>query len=143
MPEDVTPLKAEAGIPKAIEQDEFWIEFGKSLISESIKTLDDRAQFMITTCASLLAADFAILTLTSNIGLATVTPQLFFPIAVLFFILSLFPRKIVINAWTPDDTRVAYKRIIDYKHRFHKIGFLFFFIALVLVAISSFFIISQ
>jgi hypothetical protein len=124
------------------EEDEFWIAFGKSLVSKTINILDDRAKFMITTAASLLSVDFAVLVFTSKIAIMTVSPQFFFAISALLFILSLFPRKYGINPWTPDETKHTYDSMIKHKYYFHIAGFAFFFVALISVAFSSFSIIA-
>ena len=131
-----------AEIPSFPEEDEFWISFGQSLISETINAMDTRAQFMITTSASLLAADFAVLLLVSRIAAVTVSPQFFMAISAFFFLLSLFPKQYNVNPWTPDETKATYLKILNHKHRLHVIGFSMFFLALVLVAVSSFFIVA-
>jgi len=131
---------AKTEIPSSLEEDEFWISFGQSLISETINALDTRAQFMITTSASLLTVDFAVLLLASKIAALTVSPQFFLAISAFFFLLSLFPKQYNVNPWTPDKTRATYLKILNHKHRLHVIGFSMFFLALVLIAVSSFFI---
>ena len=130
--------KVKVDISSSPEEDEFWITFGQSLISQTINVLDNRAHFMITTSASLLTIDFAILLVVSKIALLSVSPQFFFAVSALSFMISLFPRKYKINPWTPDETQSTYFRILNYKHRFHLIGFSMFFLALILIAISSF-----
>jgi len=119
------------------EEDKFWIKFGSKLVSKSINVLDDRAKFMITTAASLLAIDFAVLVFKSRATAINVSPQFFFALSTLFFIISLFPRHYLVNPWTPDETKTLYREILDHKYNFHKIGFAFFFIALILVALTS------
>ena len=124
------------------EEDEFWLSFGKSLISNSIDVLDNRAQFMVTTSASLIAIDFAILVITSNVGIFMVSPQFAFAFSALCFILSVVPRRYQVNPWLPVATKYAYFKILNSKHKWHLVGFSFFFFGLVLVAFSSFFAIS-
>jgi len=126
------------GIPSSPEEDKFWVTFGQSLISETINVLDARAQFMITTSASLLTADFAILVITSKIAAFTVSPQFFFALSALCFILSLFPKRYAVNPWVPDETRSTYFKMLNRKHKYHLAGFLLLFIGLILVVISSF-----
>ena len=138
MEEKPKPQTNQATIPKCAEEDEFWISYGQSLVSQTIDTLDDRAKFMITTSASLLVADFAVLLIMSRFALIFVSPQFFFAFSALFFIFSLFPRQFLVNPWTPDDTKNTYRSLASTKFQFHKIGFLFFFVALLLVALSSF-----
>jgi len=137
------PSTAKVDISSTAEEDEFWISFGQSSISETVGVLDERAKFMITTSASLLAADFAVLLLTSKVGPITVTPQFFFAVSALFFMISLFPRRYKINPWKPDETRETYQEVVEFKYRFHFVGFSMFFLSLVLVATSSFFAIPR
>jgi len=120
------------------EEDEFWLSFGQSLISNTIDVLDNRAQFMVTTSASLLAVDFAILLIASKVALLTVSPQFFFASSALCFIASLIPRRYMVNPWVPDQTRSTYFKILDYKHRCHLVGFSLLFLGLFAVALSSF-----
>jgi hypothetical protein len=124
-------------IPKSVEEDKYWISFGQTMINQTFEILDDRAKFMITTCASLLVADFAVLVITANIGIFSMSPQFFFAISSLFFMISLFPRKRTINPWTPDETKGLYEELTNTKYKYHKAGFLFFFLALVSIAFSS------
>lgn len=118
------------------EEDDFWVSFGKSLISDTIGVLDGRAQFMITTAASLLVVDFAALLFTSKIALAKISPQFFFAVSALAFVYSLFPRGYEVNPWTPDKTKNTYGAIVSHKQRAHVYGFFLFFIALILVAVT-------
>lgn len=119
------------------EEDEYWITFAKSLISDTIKTFDNRAQFMITTGASLLTADFAVLLVSSNFSLITIFPQLFFVLSVFSFILSLFPRQYRTNPWKPDSTKLMYYRLLDNKRKWHLFGFSCFFVGLISITMSS------
>jgi len=121
------------------EEDEFWLCFAKSLISKVIDGLDDRAQFMVTTSASLLVADFAILVIAAKESVLKVSPQFFLALSALSFIASLFPRKYTVNPWLPDNTKQTYSEILNHKIRYHLIGFSMFFIALILIALSALF----
>ena len=132
-----SPQEAEVEVSSSSEEDMFWVRFGKTLVSQSIDILDERAKFMITTAASLLAVDFAVLVFASKIGTINVSPQFFFALSALFFIVSLFPRSYTVNPWTPDKTKATYSLMLKHKYRFHLVGFLFFFMALILVAASS------
>jgi hypothetical protein len=136
--EECYSMQPHATIPKSPEEDEFWVSHGQSLINKTLDNLDDRAKFMITTCASLMVADFAILSLTSLNSIISISPQFFFSISALCFMISLFPQKYVINAWVPDQTKEAYKSVTKKKYKYHKFGFALFFIALLLVAFTSF-----
>lgn len=123
------------------EEDEFWLTIGKSLISNAIKGLDSRAQFMITTSASLLTVDFAILLFTSKVTTLTISPQFFFAFSALCFIVSLFPKQYKVNPWQPDSTKLAYYKMLNVKRKYHIVGFVLFFLGLVLVGLSSFFVV--
>ena len=112
------------------------------MISNSIDVLDNRAQFMVTTSASLIAVDFAILVIASKVAILTVSPQLVFAFSALCFILSVVPRRYQVNPWLPDETRSTYFTVLNAKHKWHLIGFSLFFFGLILVALSSFFAIS-
>jgi hypothetical protein len=125
------------GVSARQEEDSYWLNFGKTLISNTIKTFDERAQFMITTCASLITADFAILSFTSKFNILTISPQFFFSLSALCFISSLFPKKYVINPWQPNLVKARYNEIIGKKSTRHIIGFGLFFIGLIAIAISS------
>ena len=129
--------KVKVEISSRPEEDEFWLSFGQSLISEAINILDNRARFMVTTSASLVTADFAIILITSKVTLLTISPQFFFAFSTLFFILSLIPRRYQVNPWLPDETKHTYIEIMNAKHRWHKIGFSLLFLGLLLVALSS------
>ena len=124
------------------EEDEFWLSFGRSLISNSIDVLDNRAQFMVTTSAALTTVDFAILVIVSKVTILTVSPQFAFALSALCFILSLVPKRYQVNPWLPDETRSTYFEVLNAKHRWHLIGFSFLFLGLILVALSSLFAIS-
>lgn len=119
------------------DEDTFWLNTAQALISESIDTLDERAKFMITTSASLLTADFAVLLLSSKFTILNVSPQLFFSLSTLFFVISLFPKHYKINPWQPDTTRLIYYKIINQKRNWHILGFSFLIFALLLIVISS------
>lgn len=122
------------------EEDEFWLTFGQSLISGTINVLDSRAQFMITTSASLLTVDFAILLIASKVTTLTVSPQFFFAFSVLCFTLSFFPKQYKVNPWQPDLTKSIYYKMLNTKRKCHIIGFIFFFFGLILVSLSPFFV---
>lgn len=124
-------------ISSSSEEDEFWILFGKSLITSTIDVLDDRAKFMIRTSASLLVVDFAVLLIALKATILTISPQFFFALSVLCFVVSLFPKRYQTNPWTPDETKSIYFRMLNYKRRGHLVGFLSFFLGLILVALTS------
>ena len=133
------PNKVKGKVSSSPREDEFWISFGQSLISGTIDVLDERAKWMVITTASLEAADLAITLILSKVTLFTVSPQFFFAFSTLFFIISLFPRRYQVNLGFPDETRDIYVNILNEKHRWHKIGFIFFFFGLFFVALSSLF----
>ena len=120
------------------EEDGFWLTFGQSLISSTIDVLDGRVQFMITTSASLLTVDFAISLITSKVTTLTVSPQFFFAFSALCFMLSLFPKRYKVDPWQPDSTRSIHYKMLNIKSGYHTIGFILFFVGLVLVGLSSF-----
>ncbi len=122
------------------EEDEFWKSFAQSLISSTVNVLDRRAQFMITTSATLLTADFALLFIASKVITLTVGSQFFFAFSVLCFMLSLFPRRYRVNPWQPDSTKSVHYKMLNAKRNCHTIGFVFFFLGLIFVGLSSFFV---
>jgi len=119
------------------EEDRFWLSLGQTLISDTVNVLDNRAQFMITTVASLLLIDFGILVLSTKTVILMVAPQFFFALSALSFVLSLYPKRYKVNPWTPDETRHTYHEILKNKHWKHYLGFSLFFVGLILVAVSS------
>lgn len=119
------------------EEDKFWISFAQSLISNTLDVLDTRAQFMITTAASLLVVDFAALLVTSKIAPLRISPQLFFAFSALSFMFSLFPRRSSVNPWEIEKTKEAYQQIIKSKYLAHVLGFSLFFVGLILIAVTS------
>lgn len=137
-----SPRVAKVELSSTPEEDEFWLTFGQSLISGAISVLDNRAQFMITTSASLLTVDFAILIIASRVTALTVSPQFFFAFSALCFMLSLFPRQYKVNPWKPDSTKLIYYKMLNTKRKCHIIGFILFFTGLILVGLSSFSIAS-
>ena len=134
---DKSSRSPKTDIPPNIEEDEFWISFARSLISGTIDVLDNRAQFMITTIASLLIVDSAALLIASKITSFAISPQFFFAFSTLCFMYSLFPRRYDVNPSTPDETKRTYLKIMNNKHKWHIFGFLLFFIGLALVGVTS------
>jgi hypothetical protein len=70
--------------------DEMWLEFGKKLVTDTIGGVDDRAKFMLTTCATLIVVQFG-LSFAFQIQAYSLilTPQFFLVISAAFFATSL------------------------------------------------------
>ncbi len=122
-----------------VEFDEFWVEYGKESIKQTLAGLDERAKYMITTCASLIVINFGLLTAFSiNSFSIKVSPQFFLVISVIFFVLSYFPAEKTINLQAPFKNRDAYTAWKHSKIRWHKFGFAFFIAGLFAMAVTTF-----
>lgn len=66
--------------------EEMWLEYGKKLMTDSIGGLDERAKFMITTCATLIVVQFGLSFAFKITPFSfTLTPQFFLVISAAFF----------------------------------------------------------
>jgi hypothetical protein len=125
-------------LPNHLEIDEFWMKFGHEIVSKQLEGLDERAKFMITTCAGLIVIDFGLLFAFSTPSLSLrVVPQFFFAISALFFSFSYFPRGQEIQFEAPDEIKNAYTTLTNAKIQWHRYGFTLFFIGLLAMAITS------
>ncbi len=127
-PDNAPPPKSEI---------EFWRATGESWISSSLSQLDERANWMVTTATGITVADSVLLQILKTVSAVTVTPNLFFSFAVLFFVVSLFPRKYTISPYMTEKMRKTHSVILEHKLRWHKLGFASLFIGLLFVAIST------
>jgi hypothetical protein len=89
---DDTIVKGRAPVDEQIKI--FWLDYGLKTITDSLMTLDERAKYLITTCASLIVIHFGIIV---GFGLSEmsfrITPEGFFVIAISLFSISYFPKK--------------------------------------------------
>lgn len=126
-------------VPPPRSEIEFWRVTGESWISSSLSQLDERAKWMVTFAAGITVADSTLLQILKTVSVVTVTPNLFFSLAVLFFVCSLFPREYKISPYMTEKMRDTYSNILTSKLRWHKLGFAAFFIGLLFVIISTLF----
>lgn len=120
------------------DEDEFWIEFSKELTRDTIKTLDERAKYIITTCASLIVIHFGLLiSFKVQGGTFMVTPEFFLVISAALFAISFYPISKHIQMQSPSSVRDAYEHWIKWKLNGHHIGFGFFIAGLLAMAITA------
>ena len=120
------------------ELDTFWKECGKKMIIDSIEKFDERAKFMITTCASLIVINFGLLLAFPIQGISfEIAPPLFFAISAGIFAISYFPAGPAINPLAPDSVSRAHAVIFSFKLRCHYIGLILFVCGLFLLGISN------
>jgi hypothetical protein len=118
--------------------DEFWRDYGKKSVTDTVYDLDERAKFMITTCASLIVIDFGLL-LAFNIASFSikVTSQFFFAISAACFVMSLFPRSRSFDLQIVSEIKNSYDSWRKWKQRWHCIAFGFFIAALFTITVTS------
>jgi hypothetical protein len=126
-------------VPPPRSEIEFWRVTGESWISSSLSQLDERAKWMVTFAAGITVADSTLLQILKSVSVVTVTPNLFFSLGVLFFVCSLFPREYTVSPYMTEKMRDTYSNILHSKLRWHKLGFVAFFIGLLFVIISTLF----
>lgn len=116
----------------------FWLEYNQKTITDSLGTLDERAKFLITTCASLIVIHFGIVI---GFGISEIsfkiTPEAFFIIAASFFSISYFPIKKKIEYQNTEFIEQAYSEWLYYKYKWHKLGFIFFIFGLISLTITT------
>jgi hypothetical protein len=131
---------AHVAVSASPEIDSMWIEYGKKLVTDTIGGLDDRAKFMITTCATLiviqLGLSFAFKVQAYSLVL---TPQFFLVISAAFFAMSLHQpsRTRAINLQSPNSIQTLYIQMTMKKSRWHLLGFSFFIAGLLAFAIMT------
>jgi hypothetical protein len=120
------------------ETNKFWKSYGTEFVKGSIQSLDDRAKFMITTCASLITVNFGLmLAFSAQSTLIKVSPQFFLAISALFFALSLSPKLEKLNLASPGSIERVYNKGMKWRLKLHYVGFGFFIAGLFAVAITS------
>jgi hypothetical protein len=118
--------------------DNFWMEFGKDTVKETVTGMDEKAKYMITTCASLIVIHFGLLLGLEVHDLSVkVTPEFFFVIAAALFAFSLYPIARSINLQSPDSIKNAYDIWIKWRLLGHRIAFGFFIAGLLALAITA------
>jgi hypothetical protein len=120
------------------EVNNFWKDQGQKIIGSSLDVLDERAKFMITTCASLIIIDFGLLLAFKIQSIPiNVTPQLFFAISAAFFVISYSPVNKRFNLLSPKSIENAYHSWMKWKLLWHYGGFALFLAGLLAFAIIS------
>lgn len=124
--------------------DEFWITYGKKKLEESISSLDERAKFMVTTCAGLIVVNFGLLVaFSTGYTLVKVTPQFFFVVSAALFALSYFPIRVRFNLASPNSVEDIYYISLKWRHICHIIGFIFFISGLMAIALMQLNLVSS
>lgn len=130
----------QAGISPTPEIDSMWIEYGKKLITSNIEGLNDRARFMITTCASLIVIQFG-LSLAFKIQPFSfkLTPQFFLVISAALFAKSLYRigSAKYFNLQSTDSIKDYYQNSTTSIYIWHVLGLLFFIAGLLAIAIMT------
>jgi hypothetical protein len=144
---DKIPLKQEPAGDEVVvgekpdspeEINKFWMSYGAEFVKGSIQTLDERAKFMITTCASLIAVNFGlVLAFSAQSSLIKVSPQFFLAISALFFALSFSPKLEKLNLASPGSIERVYNISMEWRLKLHYVGFGFFIAGLFAAAITS------
>jgi hypothetical protein len=121
------------------EFNNFWKEYGKKILEDNISGVDERAKFMITTCAALIVVNFGLITFTSTPQVITlkVSPQFFFIVSAIMFMISLFPHKRRFNLLSPKSIETAYNSWLRWKLVFHYAGFVLFIFGLLALTIIN------
>jgi hypothetical protein len=118
--------------------DLFWLDYGKKTVTDVIEGMDERAKFMITTCASLIVIDFGLLLAFSIEPFSIkVAPQFFFVVSAALFVLSLFPRSRTFDLQVIKQIKSSYNSWISWKLKWHYLAFSFFIAGLLVMAITS------
>ena len=118
--------------------DDFWIGYGKKILEGSINSLDERAKFMVTTCAALIVVNFGLLVaFSAGSALIKVTPQFFFVVSAALFVLSYFPSKVRFNLASPKSVEDVYNISLKWRYGCHISGFVFFISGLLAIALTQ------
>ena len=115
---------------------EFWIDYGKEGVKNTLSGLDERAKYMITTCSGLIIIEFGLL-LSFPSHHIQVTPQFFFVVSAAIFIVSYFPIKKNLNLFSTKSIKESYQHWLRWKLIWHYAGFGFFVAGLLALAITS------
>lgn len=118
------------------DSDKFWKQWGKDSINTSLGKLDDRAQFMITTCAGLIVADFGLNAYLNIFDVLSVIPQFLFVLSTLFFAASYFPRSQLFHFDRPETLKKNYDDSFSWKIKWQYAGYAVFLIGLIFIIIS-------
>lgn len=129
------PTVSEAQRP---ESDKFWKEFGKNTLNESLKRLDDRSTFMITTCAALIVLNLGLVSINTEQNIIiNLGPQFVFIISAIFFVFSIFPYKKKFNLQSPSSIESAYNSWLRWKIVFNYLGFGLFLAGLFVMTVVN------
>jgi hypothetical protein len=136
LPEEERTIESE--ISSSSELDVFWKECGKKMIQDAIERFDERAKFMITTCAGLIVINFGLL-LGFNVQNTSfeIAPPLFFAISAAVFAISYFPAGPKINPLVPPSISNCHDIMFSYKSRCHYVGLGFFIAGLFLLGVAN------
>jgi hypothetical protein len=117
----------------------FWKKYGKKILKDSINELDERAKFMITTCAALIVVNLGLITFTTpqQVILVKVSPQFFFIASAILFVISLFPHKRRFNLLSPKSIEAAYYSWLRWKLIMHYAGFALFIAGLIALTVIN------
>ena len=120
------------------ETDTFWTEFGQQTIKDVTSSLDERAKFMITTCASLIVVNFGLLLAFEVQSFSIrVAPQFFFAISAGLFAVSFFPVTRKINLQSPDSIENSYDIWMKWKLNWNRAGFCMLIVGLLAMAVTT------
>jgi len=119
------------------DTDRFWNNFGKETINESLRLLDKRSQFMITTCAALIVGDAGFLIIAEKLSFITAIPQLILSWATICFVISYFPLKGTVNIENPMMNKNAYASWNKWKLYWQYGGYILFIGGLFAIAFTS------
>lgn len=135
----MTEKKPKVKISSNPEANHFWKEYGKKIIGDGIQGIDERAKFMITTCAALIVVNLGLITFSTqqqNV-LVKVSPQFFFIVSAALFVISLFPHKRRFNLLSPNSIEAAYYSWLRWKLIWHYAGFALFICGLLALTIIN------
>ena len=135
----MTEKKPKVRISSNPEFNNFWKEYGKKILEDNIQGVDERAKFMITTCAALIVVNFGLITFTTapEVIVLKISPQFFFIASATLFIISLFPYKRRFNLLSPSTIEAAYNSWLRWKLIFHYGGFALFIAGLLALTIIN------
>jgi hypothetical protein len=123
-----------------LDPDEIYAEYGKKLLTETAGGLDERAKFMITTCATLVVVQFG-LSFVFNVEpfSFTLTPQFFLVISAAFFAKSLYyVGRTTVDLQSSESLHRYYMKTTRSKYRWHSLGLSFFIVGMLVFAIITF-----
>jgi len=120
------------------ELESFWKAYYKTAINDSLSKLDERARYLITTCASLIVIHFGLIIgfKIENISIK-IAPEFFFVIAAAAFAFSLFPLSRSIFYQSPASIQEAFTSSLRWRTRGQYVGFGFFIAGLLAMAITA------